>query len=154
MIDNTAIDFYGADWCGDCRRAKAALDRFGVAYSLHDIEHEDGAAEKAIAISGQQHIPVIRFAADGLMAGGAFGHAVASQMQGARPDLIQHCVCHLTSRTRRTVSCSARRRMWVGFRTVDVRLLNGLCPARGHCLHTIAFFGKFLIGFGNGCRAY
>ena len=65
MTDNTAIDFYGADWCGDCRRAKAALDRFGVAYSLHDIEHEDGAAEKAIAISGQQHIPVIRFAADG-----------------------------------------------------------------------------------------
>ena len=41
------------------------LDRFGVAYNLHDIEHEDGAAEKAIAISGQQHIPVIRFAADG-----------------------------------------------------------------------------------------
>ena len=62
MIDNAAIDFYGADWCGDCHRAKAALDRFGVAYSLHDIEHEDGAAEKAIAISGQQHIPVIRFA--------------------------------------------------------------------------------------------
>ena len=59
MIDNAAIDFYGADWCGDCHRAKAALDRFGVAYSLHDIEHEDGAAEKAIAISGQQHIPVI-----------------------------------------------------------------------------------------------
>ena len=58
MIDNAAIDFYGAD----CHRAKAALDRFGVAYSLHDIEHEDGAAEKAIAISGQQHIPVIRFA--------------------------------------------------------------------------------------------
>ena len=53
MIDNAAIDFYGADWCGDCHRAKAALDRF---------EHEDGAAEKAIAISGQQHIPVIRFA--------------------------------------------------------------------------------------------
>ena len=36
-----------------------------IVYSLHDIEHEDGAAEKAIAISGQQHIPVIRFAADG-----------------------------------------------------------------------------------------
>lgn len=34
MIDNAAIDFYGADWCGDCHRAKAALDRFGVAYSL------------------------------------------------------------------------------------------------------------------------
>ena len=60
MTDDTTIDFYGADWCGDCRRAKAALDRFGVAYNLHDIEHEDGAAEKAIAISGQQHIPVIQ----------------------------------------------------------------------------------------------
>ena len=89
-----------------------------------------------------------------LMAGGAFGHAVASQMQGTRPDLIQHCVCHLTSRTRRIVSCSARRRMWVGFRTVDVRLPNGLCPTRGHCLHVIAFLGKFLLGFGNGCRTY
>ena len=30
MIDNAAIDFYGADWCGDCHRAKAALDRFGA----------------------------------------------------------------------------------------------------------------------------
>ena len=138
MIDNAAIDFYGADWCGDCHRAKAALDRFGVAYSLHDIEHEDGDSVRR------------RW----LMAGGAFGHAVASQMQGTRPDLIQHCVCHLTSRTRRIVSCSARRRMWVGFRTVDVRLPNGLCPTRGHCLHVIAFFGKFLLGFGNGCRTY
>jgi hypothetical protein len=44
--------------------------------------------------------------------------------------------------------------MWVGFRTVDVRLPNGLCPTRGHCLHVIAFFGKFLLGFGNGCRTY
>ena len=60
MANNAAIDFYGADWCGDCRRAKA-----GVAYDLHDIEHEDGAAEKAVEISGQKHIPVIRFAADG-----------------------------------------------------------------------------------------
>ena len=96
MIDNAAIDFYGADWCGDCHRAKAALDRFGVAYSLHDIEHEDGAAEKAIAISGQQHIPVIRFA-DG---------------------------------------------SWL------------VEPSATHCLHVIAFFGKFLLGFGNGCRTY
>lgn len=45
--------------------SQGGIGPFGVAYSLHDIEHEDGAAEKAIAISGQQHIPVIRFAADG-----------------------------------------------------------------------------------------
>ena len=55
------IEFYGADWCGDCRRAQATLDRLGVAYAHHDIEHEEGAAAKAEAISGQKHIPVMLF---------------------------------------------------------------------------------------------
>lgn len=126
MIDNAAIDFYGADWCGDCHRAKAALDRFGVAYSLHDIEHEDGAAEEGHCdqrTTAHSRDSVRRW----LMAGGAFGHAVASQMQGTRPDLIQHCVCHLTSRTRRIVSCSARRRMWVGFRMDFAQLADIVC---------------------------
>jgi mycoredoxin len=58
---NTNIDVYGADWCGDCKRAKAALDRFGLAYNWHDIEHEDGAEAKAVEISGQKHIPVVLF---------------------------------------------------------------------------------------------
>lgn len=62
MMNDVGIDFYGAEWCGDCRRSKAALDRFGVPYSLHDIEHEEGAVQRAIEISGQKHIPVIRFA--------------------------------------------------------------------------------------------
>lgn len=57
MIDNAAIDFYGADWCGDYHRAKAALDRFGVAYSLHDIEHEDGAAEKGLRSADNSTFP-------------------------------------------------------------------------------------------------
>lgn len=55
------IEFYGADWCGDCRRAQATLDRLGVAYNHHDIEHEEGAADKAVEISGQKHIPVLLF---------------------------------------------------------------------------------------------
>lgn len=64
--ENTAstinnVTMYGADWCGDCRRAKAALDRFGVGYDWHDVDHEDGAADKAMAISGQKHIPVVQF---------------------------------------------------------------------------------------------
>lgn len=58
--DNT-IEVYGADWCGDCKRAKAALERFGVGYSWHDVDHDEGAAQKAMAISGQKHIPVVRF---------------------------------------------------------------------------------------------
>lgn len=56
-----SIDVYGADWCGDCRRAKNALNNFGASFTWHDIESEDGAADKAVAISGQQHIPVVLF---------------------------------------------------------------------------------------------
>ena len=36
MIDNAAIDFYGADWCGDCHRAKAALYLFVFSHNLHN----------------------------------------------------------------------------------------------------------------------
>ena len=39
------INVYGASWCGDCKRAK-----------------EDGAADKAVEISGQKHIPVVQYA--------------------------------------------------------------------------------------------
>ena len=56
-----AVDVYGADWCGDCRRAKDALKRFGVEYVWHDLESEEGAAERAVEISGQKHIPVLLY---------------------------------------------------------------------------------------------
>ena len=56
-----AIDVYGATWCGDCHRAKNALDRFGAAYTWHDIEQEEGAADRAVEISGQKHIPVVLY---------------------------------------------------------------------------------------------
>lgn len=54
-----AIDVYGASWCGDCHRAKQALNDFGVPFNWHDIETEEGAKDRAVAISGQQHIPVV-----------------------------------------------------------------------------------------------
>ena len=70
MSDSTAqasgtsegIEFYGADWCTDCRRSKKLLDELGVTYIYHDLESEDGAPERATAISGQKHIPVVQFA--------------------------------------------------------------------------------------------
>ena len=46
------IEFYGADWCGDCRRSKALLNTLGVEFEMHDVE----------AISGRTNIPVIKFA--------------------------------------------------------------------------------------------
>lgn len=57
----SGIEFFGADWCGDCRRSKRLLDGLGVEYTLHDVEHDAEARERAIALSGRQSIPVILF---------------------------------------------------------------------------------------------
>ena len=57
----STIEFYGAEWCGDCRRAKQVLDRNHLVSTPHDIESEEGAAERAEQISGQKHIPVLLF---------------------------------------------------------------------------------------------
>ena len=55
------IDFYGAEWCGDCRRTQRLLDSLEIPYIHHDVEHDDVAKEQAIAISGVQSIPVVQF---------------------------------------------------------------------------------------------
>ncbi len=52
---------YGADWCGDCRRSKALLDRRGVQYDYIDLEAVADAADRAKAISGRTRIPVVVF---------------------------------------------------------------------------------------------
>ncbi len=53
------ITMYGADWCIDCRRAKAVLDAEGVDYAYIDLEAVPEAADAARAISGRTNIPVI-----------------------------------------------------------------------------------------------
>lgn len=55
------ITMYGADWCGDCRRAKAVLDRRGADYDYVDLEVEFDGASRAKAISGRTNIPVVVF---------------------------------------------------------------------------------------------
>lgn len=56
------IEFYGADWCGDCRRSKRQLDELGVEYSYIDTETTAGAIDKVIAYNqGMRSIPVIVF---------------------------------------------------------------------------------------------
>ena len=55
------LTMYGADWCRDCRRAKAVLDTDGVAYRYVDVEASKEAADEAMAISGRPNIPVIVF---------------------------------------------------------------------------------------------
>lgn len=56
------IEFYGADWCGDCRRSKRLLDELGVEYSYIDTSATEGAIDKVIAYNnGAKSIPVIVF---------------------------------------------------------------------------------------------
>jgi mycoredoxin len=55
------ILMFGAEWCGDCRRSKALLEREGVQYDYVDLEKVDDGADRARAISGRTNIPVIVF---------------------------------------------------------------------------------------------
>lgn len=55
----TEIIMYGADWCGDCWRAKRVLERLGVGYRWIDVEHDAEKAEEARRIGGSRRIPVI-----------------------------------------------------------------------------------------------
>ncbi|GAB4582771.1 glutaredoxin family protein [Nocardia sp. NPDC127526] len=54
------IVLYGADWCGDCRRAKVWLKERGVAFTEIDVEQDEVARERAVELAGgRKNIPVI-----------------------------------------------------------------------------------------------
>ncbi|MBL1077435.1 glutaredoxin family protein [Nocardia sp. 2] len=53
------IVLYGADWCGDCRRAKTWLRENKVAFTEVDVEHDEAARARAVELSGRKNIPVI-----------------------------------------------------------------------------------------------
>ncbi|MEC3913696.1 glutaredoxin family protein [Nocardia sp. CDC160] len=54
------IVMYGADWCGDCRRAKVWFRENGVAFTEVDVERDEAARERAIEFAGgRKNIPVI-----------------------------------------------------------------------------------------------
>ena len=52
---------FGADWCGDCRRAKLVFDRAGVPFRYVDLVQDPAAADVARDISGRTNIPVILY---------------------------------------------------------------------------------------------
>jgi glutaredoxin len=52
------VTVYGADWCGDCRRAKRFLDQAGTPYRYVDLE-VDAAAQQLVDDAGFRAIPVI-----------------------------------------------------------------------------------------------
>ncbi|WP_344250171.1 glutaredoxin family protein [Isoptericola hypogeus] len=55
------LTMYGAQWCGDCRRAKRVLDARGTAYVNVDLAADPTRADHAEAISGRKNIPVVVF---------------------------------------------------------------------------------------------
>ena len=64
MASDSAPDrilMFGAEWCRDCRRSKALLDREGVEYDYVDLEQVEDGADRAFAISGRTNIPVVVF---------------------------------------------------------------------------------------------
>ncbi|WP_053386938.1 glutaredoxin domain-containing protein [Leucobacter japonicus] len=57
----TETVIFGADWCGDCRRAKLIFDRSGTPYRYVDLVQDPAAADVARDISGRTNIPVILY---------------------------------------------------------------------------------------------
>ena len=56
------IVMYGADWCGDCRRAKAYLDERGVPYRYVDVAADPSMMDVVSRYNGgATNIPVIVF---------------------------------------------------------------------------------------------
>lgn len=59
---SNTIQFYGAMWCGDCRRAKQFFNKHKIKFQFHDTEKEKGAIEFVEKINnGMRSIPTIIF---------------------------------------------------------------------------------------------
>ncbi|MEO6703232.1 MAG: mycoredoxin [Jatrophihabitantaceae bacterium] len=58
----TAFTMYTTSWCGYCRRLKAGLAKAGIDYTEVDIERDDQAAERVMAVNnGNQTVPTLDF---------------------------------------------------------------------------------------------
>jgi mycoredoxin len=56
------ITMYGADWCGDCRRAKRYLDDNEVPYAYVDVAADPTEMDNVIRYNqGRRSIPVVVF---------------------------------------------------------------------------------------------
>ncbi|MHB1864751.1 MAG: glutaredoxin family protein [Candidatus Saccharimonadales bacterium] len=61
---NDTVTIYSASWCGFCHAAKQYLDKLGIKYADHDVDHDFKAAQEAVAKSGQRGIPVLDIGGD------------------------------------------------------------------------------------------
>ena len=62
------ILIYGADWCGDCRRAKAFMDEHHIPYRWIDVQDDAEATEVVMKLNnGKRIIPTIVFEDDSIL---------------------------------------------------------------------------------------
>lgn len=62
MTQQTPIKMYSTSWCSDCRAAKMALDRKGLAYEEINIEQNEGAAEYVMSVNGgRRSVPTLQY---------------------------------------------------------------------------------------------
>lgn len=61
-MTNTAslpqVTIYSAPWCAFCKTEKQYLEHLGVAFTVRDIEQDDGAMEELVEKSSAQSVPV------------------------------------------------------------------------------------------------
>ena len=77
MTDQT-ITMYTTSWCPDCHAAKRALSSKGIAYNEINIEEDESAAEKVMAINGgRRSVPTL-----------VYGD-VAQSLSGFRPQKLE-----------------------------------------------------------------
>lgn len=56
------ITMYGAQWCGDCRRAKRYFDRNDVPFTYVDVAANPGEMDTVLRYNaGRRSIPVVVF---------------------------------------------------------------------------------------------
>ena len=53
------VTIYTSAWCGFCMRAKALLDRKGIAYTEIDVDGNRALREEMIARSGRRTVPQV-----------------------------------------------------------------------------------------------
>jgi len=59
---NKQIIMYGAEWCGDCQRAKAVFAEFGINYDYIITDNNPEATELVMKLNnGNTSIPIIVF---------------------------------------------------------------------------------------------
>jgi len=53
------VEMYASDWCGYCRRARALLEKKGVAFAEIDVDMVPGAREEMVARGGGDTVPQV-----------------------------------------------------------------------------------------------